>query len=141
MAVRKALALFAAVLLFVLPGCRPAPGHPTLAWQVSPCQEGIRPDELAAWAKVEAQAEDGVIHLRQNLSYVCCAKVELSLERSGDLLRLVEVNTGQMCRCLCGYRVEARISGLPKGRYTVQVWGVKYEEQEPKLLGEVAVNL
>ena len=143
---RSIVCLLASILLIALAGCSPAGaavagGAPELTYTVSPCQEGIGPGELAAWARVDAQAEAGAIHVTQNLSYVCCARVELSLERSGNLLKLVETNTGEMCRCMCGYVVDAQIKGLPSGSYTVQVWGVRFEDMQPELLSEVAVTL
>lgn len=133
-------ALLLLLLMLLALGCQ-TPGAPQMTYTVSPCQEGIAPGDLASWAKVEAHTEGGKILLQQNLDYVCCAKVELRLERQGSLLKVTETNVGEMCRCKCGYVIAAEITGLPRGRYTLQVWGVAFEDQQPELLGETAINL
>ena len=128
------------LLLLLLPlGCRPA-AAPVLTYSVSPCQESIAPGDLATWAKVEAGYQGEAIVIHHNLDYVCCAEIELRLEREGSLLKIIETNTGEFCRCKCGFVVDAAVTGLPRGRYIVQVWGVAFEDQAPELLAEVVVE-
>lgn len=146
---RVVLCLLLAILAIVplgLSGCgrssaASASSEPELTYTVSACQERISPDQLDSWAKIEVRAENGSVQVEQNLSYVCCARVELSLERSGNLLKLVETNKGEMCRCMCGYTVQAQITGLPKGTYQLEVWGVIYEDVEPEMLGKESVTI
>ncbi|MCL6430061.1 MAG: hypothetical protein K6V36_04260 [Anaerolineae bacterium] len=141
LAITVLLTVFLAACTAIAGGPGPAETVPQLTYTVSACQEHVAVEELPSWARVEVTATEGAIRIQQNLSYVCCATVQLELEQSGNVLKIVETNVGEMCRCMCGYVVDARIEGLRPGRYTVQVWGVRFEEMEPELLGEQVVEL
>ena len=83
--------------------------------------------------------------LAHNLTYVCCAKMNLQMEtREEDgrkLVVLTETNTGQMCRCICGYTVNANVGPLSPGSYDVQLWGVAFGDTEPELMLEKEVEI
>jgi hypothetical protein len=80
--------------------------------------------------------------MAQKLTYVCCAELELTLEREGSTIRIVERNVGEICRCMCEYLVEGEVTGLDPGTYEVQVWGVEYEDVHSlELLYETQVSL
>jgi hypothetical protein len=80
--------------------------------------------------------------VEQNLSYVCCAELEIAAGRSGDVIKLIETNVGEVCRCVCGYPVTARLTNLPTGTYTVEVWGVQHLDIHPlELLGSSQVQI
>ncbi len=141
LAITVLLAVFLAACTAVAGGPGPTETVPRLTYTVSACQDHIDAEELPSWARVEVTAAEGAIQVHQNLSYVCCATVQLELEQSGSVLKIVETNVGEMCRCMCGYIVDARVEGLRPGRYTIQVWGVRFEEMEPELLGEQVVEM
>ena len=112
------------------------------SYQVEPCDENISTDELEHWAKVDLSVKDGAILLEQDLVYTCCARIELRLEAGDNRLRIVESNRGDVCRCMCGYRVHGQISDLAPGEYVVQVCGVEYPGGEPAtLLGEAKLAI
>jgi hypothetical protein len=76
------------------------------------------------------------------LTYVCCAELVLTTTQEGSTIRLLEKNTGEICRCVCDYEVEADITGLSPGVYQVEVWGVEYEDVHiPELLGQATIEL
>jgi hypothetical protein len=136
------------IVLSMLVGCVPGgtegplTGEPQLSYEVSECNQDIGVDQLADWAKVDIAVQGDAVEIDQNLAYVCCAEVEIDVEQEEDIVKVIEKNTGDMCRCMCGYEVTARISDLPSGRYTIQVWGVAYRDLEsPELLGEEEVEL
>ena len=137
-----------ALIALLLAGCaRPATVgplavSPELTYTVGECRQDITADKLKDWAKVEIVAADGVIKVTQNIDYVCCAVVEAQLEVEGQVIKLVETNVGEVCRCMCGYELQAEITGLPAGAYTVEVWGVQYQDVHPlQKLGEAEIKL
>jgi hypothetical protein len=113
-----------------------------LSFSAGECDEAITPTTNPEWAKVEITVQDGVVQVEQNLSYVCCAELEIAVGRSGNAIKLIETNVGEVCRCMCGYPVTARLTGLPAGTYTVEVWGVQYLDVHPlELLGSSQVEI
>jgi len=113
-----------------------------LSFDVGPCEEPTSPDTLHEWAGVEIIVQGDVIHVEQNLSYVCCAELALSAGRDGEVIKLIETNVGEVCRCVCGYPVIANIDGLDPGTYTVEVWGVQHFDVHPlELLGSAEVTV
>ena len=137
---RQSLPAGLLALLLLAAGCTPAQAH--FSYTLTGCDPNIPMAELASWAGVEIQARNGVIHVQQRIAYVCCADIRVSLEQEGSTLRVIERNEGEVCRCMCGYQATMEISGLPAGRYQVQVWGVEYPDVHPlELLGEATVDL
>lgn len=136
---RAALMVLGIVLLFAL-ACES--GGTGFSYTLTGCDESIPMDQLSSWAGVEVQAHNGVIRIDQRIAYVCCADIVLTMEREGNTLRIIEKNEGEVCRCMCGYRAHIEITGLPSGRYNVEVWGVEYPEVHPlELLGQATVDL
>ncbi len=137
-----------AMIALLLTGCmrpatvRPLAVTPKLTYTAGECRQDISPDKLQSWAKVEISAADGVVKVTQNIDYVCCAKIEAQIEVEGQVIKIVETNVGQICRCKCGYELQAEIAGLPTGTYTIQVWGVQYQDAHPlEPLGEAEIKL
>ena len=109
---------------------------------VGECDEGITPTTDPEWAKVEITVRGGDIHVEQNLSYVCCAELAIAAGQDGDVIKLIETNVGEVCRCMCRYPVTARLADLPPGTYTVEVWGVQRLGIHPlELLGRSEVQV
>ncbi len=113
-----------------------------LSFDVGSCDETIPPDTLREWAEVEIIVQGDVIHVEQTLSYVCCAELALSAGRDGEVIKVVETNVGEVCRCMCGYPVIVNIDGMDPGTYTVEVWGVQHFDVHPlELLGSGEVTV
>ena len=129
--------------LVLLVACSTAPPtKPSLHYTIGGCEEEIEPTRSDTGGEVEISAEDGIIHVEQRLTYVCCAGLSLTLEQEKSTVKVIETNVGEICRCICEYRIEASISDLAPGTYQVQVWGVEYEDVHPlELLGEATVTL
>ena len=91
---------------------------------------------------MDVTVQDGSIHIDQHVAYVCCAELALSAGRDADVIRVIETNLDQECRCMCGYPVAATLTGLPSGTYTVEVWGVQHFDVHPlELLGSAEVTI
>ncbi len=120
----------------------PTYDEPSLSFDPGSCDESIPPDSLQEWAKLKVSVENGAIHVEQNLSYVCCAELALAAGRDGEIIRIIETNVGEVCRCMCGYAVTADLTGLPSGTYTVEVWGVQHFDVHPlEMLGSAKVTI
>jgi len=120
----------------------PTIARPQFSYTVSECDQDIPVDQLTAWARVDITAREGTVQIRQNLDYVCCAEIVLAMKQEENVIKIIETNKGDICKCMCGYKVSAEITGLPAGRYTIQVWGVEYQDvHAPELLGEKEIDL
>ena len=117
-----------AALLAPLSACGLVAGKPELTYTMGECDQSIPMNQLADWAKVEITAENGVVHIRQNINYVCCADIKVVMKREGNVIKLIETNRGQVCKCMCGYQTVVEIKGLPKGEYMAEIWGVEYQD-------------
>jgi hypothetical protein len=114
----------------------------SVAAVVGECDESIPVDTLGDWASVDISVQDGAVHIEQNLSYVCCADIALAVGQDGTVVKVIETNAGQICRCLCGYPLRADVTGLAPGTVTVEVWGVQYFDVHPlELLGSAEVTI
>jgi hypothetical protein len=124
-------------------GCAdPATPPPALEYDVGGCAEESETTRGGMTGEVEISSSADVIHLDQELTYVCCAELVLTLELEGNTLRVIETNVGEICRCVCEYSIEAEVSGLGPGEYDVGVWGVQYGDlHTPELLGKARVTL
>jgi hypothetical protein len=126
----------------VAPAVATALPSPELAYEVGECRQDIPAAKLTSWAGVEIATHDGAIHIEQRINYVCCAEIEVELQVEEQNVRIVETNVGQVCRCMCGYDLQAEVTGLPAGEYRVEVWGVQYKEVHPlERLGQATVTL
>jgi len=135
--------LMCAGLCGVLMGCSGfGTTRPALEYAVGGCTDESDTSRGGVTSEVEITSNADAIHLEQRLTYVCCAELELTLEREGNAIRIMETNVGEICRCMCEYYIAAEVSGLGPGEYDVEVWGVEYEDlHRPELLGEGRVTL
>jgi hypothetical protein len=128
----------------VMPAIPTTPASPAVSaaelnYAVSACNEKIKMDNTNL---VTITSNGSQVLVEQDAGYVCCAKIGMELKQAGSLLKIIETNTGDMCKCICGYHVSAQISGLAPGSYHVQVWGIQFiDVQELKLLGEGVVTI
>jgi putative hemolysin len=108
--------------------------------------------------KTEAKIIDGFLNLTFPFNYLCCAKLKVYLDEvishpfpSKDItepttepttVKLKIKNEGEMCKCICDYKIDAQIGPLGKwgifdvGNYLIQLYGVEFENQKPELLWE-----
>lgn len=68
------------------------------------------------------------IELQHDAYYSCCAKISVDLKRDGKQLILTEVNNGEVCRCMCNYFIEAKISNLLPNEYEVILFNANNEQ-------------
>jgi hypothetical protein len=70
---------------------------------------------------IEARDHAIVMH-HQDAVLNCCADISVVVERPGEEVILFrEQETGELCRCVCPYELEAGIGDLADGTYTVEV--------------------
>jgi hypothetical protein len=131
------------MVCFLAAACgTPEAGRPALTYSVGGCSEQSETTRAAADGEVHIVGEGDTIHVAHKLTYVCCAELVLTTTQEGSTIRLLEKNTGEICRCVCDYEVEADITGLSPGVYQVEVWGVEYEDVHiPELLGQATIEL
>jgi hypothetical protein len=78
-----------------------------------PGQGDERPPALAV--------RDGNLVYTRATNHLCCRSVTFEWAAAGRALTLYEVWGGVGCRCMCYSELEAQLSRLPAGEYTVQV--------------------
>jgi hypothetical protein len=140
---RAALVATCVMVCFLAAACRtPEPGGPKLEYSVGGCSEESETTRAVTEGEVEIVGQGDTIHVAHNLTYVCCAELVLTIEQEDRTIKLLEKNTGEICRCICEYQVEADITGLNPGEYQVEVWGVEYEDVHTlELLGQATIRL
>ena len=124
--------------------------QPTLSYEVGGCLDRSQGEITRGQhlpSEVEVSVGDSSVKLLHHLRYVCCAEIRVELEYvggSGDekVIRVLEENVGDFCRCICDYDVALKISNLQPGKYRVEIYGVKYEDMPIEKLweGEVLIG-
>jgi hypothetical protein len=115
---------------------------PSLSFNIGTSDPAITSSTAQDWAGVEISTQDGIIHLKHNLRYACCAEIELAIGQDGNVIRVIETNVGDICSCTAGYPIAMRVRDLPPGAYTVEVWGVQYHDiYTLELLGQGEVTI
>ncbi len=56
------------------------------------------------------------------IEHQCCRKVELMKEVSKNEIKITENWSGPGCRCICYSKIEAKLSNVAEGTYTVNVY-------------------
>ena len=122
---------------------------PKLTYEVGGCGDQ-KAGEIKRGASLQNEVEvsvgDSSIKLLHNLRYVCCAEIEVELasveEVDGQvLIKLLEKNVGEMCKCICSYEVSIKLSGLKPGTYRIQIIGVEFEDMPTEVLWEGIVKI
>jgi len=122
---------------------------PSLSYEVGGCSsksvgEIKRGQRLES--SVEVSAEGSSIKLLHHLRYVCCADMAVELQsvekKNGYMvLRILEKNNGEICRCICEYEIMIEISALKSGRYKLEIYGVEFDDMPVEKLWEGEVEL
>lgn len=107
--------------------------QPTLTYEVGECDESLTGEALNTWAGAVVTPIEGGLDFVHRIAYNCCADIVASLGQDPErnILRLVETNRGEVCRCMCGYEMTGSVTGLQAERYTVQFWGVQKPDLHP----------
>lgn len=119
--------------------CEVGQVEPGIEYRIGGCEEELARGGASRGSLEFSPAADG-IRMTQSLDYVCCANIELAVERDGNRIKVYEKNIGEMCRCMCTYDIEAEVETLP-GTYRIEVYGVEYEDMPGEKLGEGTVTV
>lgn len=148
-AVTMILAVAFSSLIYISNISESPPTAPKLTYEVGGCgdqksgeiKRGIPPK-----SEVEVEVGESEVKLLHRLRYVCCAKIEvelMSVKETDDqvLIKLLERNVGEMCRCICSYDVSIKLSGLKPGKYRIQIIGIEFEEMPTEILWEGTIEI
>ena len=83
---------------------------------------------------ISLEAYPGYVEITHNLSYVCCAELEVREHWEGDTLILEEVNRGKMCRCPAWFSIHIKVKGQP---FRILLKGVAYKGEGGEIEPEV----
>lgn len=119
-----------------------------LTYNISGCEEKKEEEYTkikSGKEKVDVKIDEGFVELTHYLNYVCCAKIKVylySIETypSYILIKLKEKNEGEMCRCICNYKIDMKISTMQKRKYKIQIYGIEYENTPSELLWEGEIS-
>jgi len=112
-----------------------------LTYQTGKCdQDRFKRSSSSSVSELDYEVVNNSLKVNQQLNYVCCADIKLRKELSGNQIKIFERNEGGVCKCMCTYPVSFKLGGLSPGNYTLQIYGVYYEEYDHdySLLNEVA---
>ncbi len=114
-------------------GVREASAPPTLTYEVGECDESLTGEVLDAWAGVVVTPTANGFNFVHRIAYNCCADIIASLGQDIEtkMLRLVETNRGEVCRCMCGYEMTGSVTDRLVDDYTVEFWGVQKPNMHP----------
>ena len=144
------VATFVIVLVLVAGGvgllamsAHPIPSSKTeFSYSVVGCEKSTeRVGNSSSYGEIEVTVQNQSVVIRHDLSYTCCAKMKLDWSRDGNRINVTETNEGDMCRCVCNYDVNATIGPLSPGKYTIVVYGVRYQSIEPDLLTQEEIEV
>ncbi len=104
---------------------RTGDGRPQLSFKVTPCDQNA--GVPATGGSLQADVQNGQLLITQSIAYVCCADIQVALGWDGETrtIKLIETNTGEVCRCMCSYPMQAAMTSLLSGTYRLEVWGVQ----------------
>jgi len=150
LAIYVSAAALALAFLLIPPLLTPnPPSKPSLSYQVAGCSfQRVREVGRGAGlgGRVDVSATGSRIKLIHHLQYVCCAEfvVEVGSIEEVDghvVLKILERNVGEVCRCICEYEVSILISDLRPGLYLVELHGVEFNGMPAEKLWEGGVRI
>lgn len=67
------------------------------------------------------------------INHLCCRKADIQKEINNSVINIFEVWDGVGCKCMCFSEIEATLTNIPSGDYTVNVYetGIKPGDGEP----------
>ncbi|MBU5574874.1 MAG: DUF333 domain-containing protein [Candidatus Aenigmarchaeota archaeon] len=95
---------------------------------------------------VFTEIRNNSIYFIHKLNYVCCAKIKVYLEpfeknSNYTIIKIKEVNEGEMCRCVCDYEINGSIGPLENGNYLLQIYGVEFQNVPGEIIFEKEINI
>jgi len=81
---------------------------------------------------IEVETIGNSIYLEHTMKYYCCAELELDTIIEEDRITIFVINYGDVCRCLCDYRLSTEIYNLSPGDYHISVCGILTHEYGPQ---------
>lgn len=115
-----------------------------LSYQTGDCsQERFRSSNTSSVSDLDYEIAGNRLIVNQQLNYVCCADIRLSKKLVNNKIKVYETNQGGMCKCLCTYPIKFNITGLTPASYTLQVYGIGYEDygHNYSLLNEIDLRI
>ncbi|VVB65371.1 Uncharacterised protein [Candidatus Gugararchaeum adminiculabundum] len=118
-------------------------GDPQITYSVGGCQKDKALGNFGAAPEISVELAS--IKVFHNLGSSCCADIRLewnvTIEEGKKVVNIHEVNTGDVCKCMCNYEVNSSVGPFYPSDYLVRVYGVKYGDSAPALLAEKEVRL
>ncbi len=132
-----------------LPTPTPAPGELALKFRIGGCGErtiGEYGGTRGPRDRVDLEVTGANLKMTHHLRYVCCAQVvpvieSVEVQGQWTVIRVLERNEGEMCRCICDYEVEMTLGPLEPGNYLIRLFGVEFRDVRPELLWEGEVTI
>jgi hypothetical protein len=127
---------FSVFALFVLFGCTAVESGKgwSFTYSVGGCQQTKAVSDIPRMAQsgdIRAYWSGDDFIIEHDISYTCCANFTLSVNVSGDRIIISENNTGDVCKCMCTYNINATIKGLERKNYTLEMGG---DEQSGRII-------
>lgn len=91
-----------------------------LSFSVRECAS--RSNETSGQPRITA--EGGTIKMRHELNNVCCAGLSLDWQREDSSISITEAGD-ETCDGSCDYLIQAEVTGLASGHYSMQVFGAE----------------
>ncbi len=140
--IQKASILFSIVLVFiVLLSTKIKIPERTDVTSLQYAISGCDSSKGAGISSSSLYSENNYIILKQRLSYVCCANLTIDWEKNGYNIKIKEINTGEVCKCVCAYNVNARLGPLERGTYSVELYGVDYKGTGAELISKSRIEV
>lgn len=71
---------------------------------------------------IDIQVINSTIYYYRAINHQCCKEVTLEKNVNNSIINLTEVWTGEECKCMCSSEINATITGLKKGNYTLNAF-------------------
>jgi hypothetical protein len=122
----------------------------TLSSSIKGCAESDRGmattygEEKEQEPKIEVTGNE--IDYSRAINHTCCRKVDMQKEITGSSINIFEVWSGSGCYCMCFSNIGAKLTNIPVGHYTVNVYekgtqpGGNNEPMEQKLIISQSVD-
>lgn len=81
---------------------------------------------------IELEIIENSIYLEHTMEYYCCADLEMDTIIDGNQISIFIINHGDVCRCMCDYRLETEINNMPSGDYHICLCGILMHEYGPQ---------
>ncbi len=96
--------------------------HPSFKYEWGECKSSLL-CEINERNSLDIKVEEGVIHFNQTIYTICSSnpRFDLTLERSGYNLTILEIFSGGNAYCLCDYEISGEINDLKEGTYNLTI--------------------